>query len=104
MKKTIFILICLLGSFVAQAQNEGTMIVRMMETDAEDLKCEIHPLPNNYREGEEFRKKIDKLIDNCRYIQSITPTKFGFVIVHKLNTNSIKQIREYSTNIKKLLK
>lgn len=106
MRKIIFILICLLGSFVAQAQNEGTMIVRMMETDAEDLKCEIYPLPNHWREARNIKEKIQELMNNGRYIQSITPTKFGFVVVHKLNKNSIDQIMGYfyDTKAKDLFK
>lgn len=108
MKKAFFILfISLFASFVAKAQDdETTMVVRMMETDAEDLKCEIYPLPYDWRESEEFKTKIQELMNDGRYIQSVSPTKFGIVVVHKLNTNSINQIMDYffDEKVKKLFK
>ena len=85
--RKLFIFLFLSVFCMAYAQEEhidGTFVAHMMNTDAEDLKCDI-------RQGNITESDIQELMDNGRYVLSVTHTKFGTIILHKKNTDSVEQ-------------
>lgn len=84
-KLLIFIFLSVFCMTYAQEEHtDGTFVTHLMNTDAEDLKCDI-------RQGNINVSDIQELMDNGRYVISVTYTKFGTIIVHKKNTDSIEQ-------------
>lgn len=65
----------------SQERNDGFFVVHIMETDAQDLKCEIG-ISNDY---------IKSLPDKGRHIISVVPTKFGSIVLHKKSETKIAQ-------------
>lgn len=84
-KLLIFLFLSVFCMTYAQEEHtDGTFVTHLMNTDAEDLKCDI-------RQGNINVSDIQELMDNGRYVISVTYTKFGTIIVHKKNTDSIEQ-------------
>lgn len=84
-KLLIFLFLSVFCMAYAQEEHtDGTFVTHLMNTDAEDLKCDI-------RQGNINVSDIQELMDNGRYVISVTHTKFGTIIVHKKNTDSIEQ-------------
>lgn len=65
--------------------DDGFFVAFLSETNDEDIKCDIYP-------SEISEKDVQKLIDNGRYITSVVYTKNGGMILHKKNTEGVKQI------------
>ena len=57
----------------SQERNDGIFIVHLMETDSEDLKCEIGVTHSH----------IVSLMNNGRHVISAVPTKFGMIALHE---------------------
>lgn len=103
MKKLLLTLVVAIASVVAGAQekeyNDGYFVANLAETTDKDVKCDVYP-------AEVTEQDVQKLIDNGRYITSVVYTKDGGMILHKKNTDGIKQI--YTTckiyDIEKLCK
>lgn len=77
----------------SQERNDGIFIVHLMETDSEDLKCEIGVTHSH----------IVSLMNNGRHVISAVPTKFGMIALHekaKQGTDQ-KYIHIPSYNLKK---
>lgn len=93
MKRFIVFLLFISVSFYAFANDhdDDIMIVRMMDTDAVDLKCDYFPFPRDADDNREFDKNIQEMMNQGRYIISITDTKYGTFVLNKQNTESIKQ-------------
>ena len=94
--KKILLLALMLHATIAFSQErfDDYMFVRMMQTDAVDLKCEVYPCekPSPHYSWDMLRKEIPRLIESGRYIISISFMKFGVVVLHKQNTDQIKQL------------
>lgn len=81
----VFLLLTASMTVSAQERNDATMVVSMEETTAKDLKCDVYPQPITVED-------IQQLMDRGRYVISVTTTKFGTVVVHKQNTENVKQM------------
>jgi len=83
----------------AQGSREGFVVVNLSKSENQDIKCDktIMTLPNY---------QIDDLIKEGRYVIATVYTKFGCLIVHKPNTESIPQVFKYvpAFDLKKTLK
>lgn len=83
----------------AQGSREGFVVVNLSKSENQDIKCDktIMALPNY---------QIDDLIKEGRYVIATVYTKFGCLIVHKPNTESIPQVFKYvpAFDLKKTLK
>lgn len=75
----------------ADDHDDDIMIVRMMDTDAVDLKCDYFPFPRDADMDRDFDEIIAEMMNQGRYIISITDTKYGTFVLNKQNTESIKQ-------------
>ena len=89
---SIFLSLFFLTAY-SQERNDGMFIVHLMETDSEDLKCEIGVTHSH----------IVSLMNNGRHVISAVPTKFGMIALHekaKQGTDQ-KYIHIPSYNLKK---
>lgn len=84
MRRLLFLL---LFSFLytfsfSQERNDGVFVVHLMETDAQDLKCDVGVTPDY----------IKSLMNSGRHVMSTIPTKFGTIVLHeKSKTNMAQQ-------------
>lgn len=94
----LFFLFVFTFSLNAQERKDGYVVVNLSKSETEDLKCEVI---QGFTDGD-----IKPLMDDGRYIVAVTPTKFGCLVLHRKNTNSIKQVFDYvpAYNLKKKLK
>lgn len=68
-------------------RHDGIFLVYLENSEEKDQRCDIlNHVPT--------KKEIDSLFINGRYVQSICNTKFGTIIVHKENTENIRQLFE----------
>ncbi|MBR6944411.1 MAG: hypothetical protein IKH64_00475 [Prevotella sp.] len=90
----LFVLISQLTVIYAQDRYDDYMVVRMAETDAVDVRCEVYPTETTepWREDKKVTQAVSDLIKNGRYIISMNFTTFGIVILHKQNTEHIGQL------------
>lgn len=98
MVRIIFFTILSFLSFnsFCQERNDGYFIVHLMETNSEDLKCEVG-VNSTY---------ISSLMENGRHVISAVPTKFGTIVLHEKAQPGINQkyIDIPSYNLKKVAK
>ena len=96
MKRLLFLILFLHTTLVfSQERYDDYMFVRMMETDAVDLKCQIFPCErydDPMYSWDMLKIEIPRLIESGRYIISISFTKFGVIVLHKENSEQIKQV------------
>ncbi len=86
MRKLLIVLFLIVFSMShAQDRADGTFVVHIMNTDAVDLKCDVYP-------GEVKISEIQDIMNNNRYVMSVAHTKFGTIVVHKKNVDSVQQL------------
>ena len=90
----LFVLFAQLTVIYAQDRYDDYMVVRMAETDAVDVRCEVYPTETTepWREDKKVTQAVSDLIKNGRYIISMNFTTFGIVVLHKQNTEHIGQL------------
>lgn len=103
MKKLLLTIIVALTSMITSAQekeyNDGFFVAYLTDTNDKDVKCDVYP-------SEVSEQDIQNLMDGGRYITSVIYTKSGGIVLHRANTDNIKQIYTIcsSWNLKKLCK
>ena len=93
--KKLFVICLLIATATwafAQQREDDIMIVNMYQGNDVDLKCDILPRGlDQYYERKDIVEKIQKMMDSGRYVKSVCHTKYGIVVVHHKNTESVAQ-------------